>query len=133
MREPAHLLDVMPTVLGLAGARYPEADGRRMEGQDILPMIKGQPGRAERTLCWEHEGNRGIRHGKWKLVTLPDSPGGWELYDLSADRPEGNNLAASRPEVVKELSAEYDRWAERCGVVPWAQISAKRPAPAGAR
>src|SRR5687767_3880791 len=103
----------MPTVLGLAGARYPETDDRRLEGQDILPMIKGRPGRAERTFCWEHEGNRAIRRGNWKLVTLADSPGGWELYDLSTDRPESNNLAAARPEVVKELSAEYDRWADR--------------------
>jgi arylsulfatase A-like enzyme len=130
VREPAHLLDVMPTVLGLAGARHAEAEGRRLEGEDILPMIQGRPGRAERMFCWEHEGNRAIRKGNWKLVTLAGAPGGWELYDVAVDRNESTNLAAVRPEVVKELSAEYDRWAERCGVVPWAQVTAKRPAPA---
>lgn len=125
-REPAHLLDLMPTLIELAGAEYPPNDTRRLEGQSILPMIRGEPGAANRTFCWEHEGNRAIRKGRWKLVMLP-SAAAWELYDIDADRTESRDLAAGKPEVVRELSEEYDRWAQRCGVVPWNQIAAKRP------
>ncbi|HEY7115180.1 MAG TPA: arylsulfatase [Tepidisphaeraceae bacterium] len=128
VREPAHLIDIMPTLLALAGATYPVTAQRHMEGQDILPMIKGQPGQADRTFRWEHEGNRAIRKGKWKLVMLGSSKNGWELYDIDADRIESHNLAADHPDIVQDLGAEYDRWAQRCGVVPWPQITAKRPA-----
>jgi arylsulfatase len=87
-------------------------------------MIRGDPGERDRLFCWEHEGNRAIRKGKWKLVALAGRP--WELYDLDADRAEGHDLADAQPEVVRDLSADYDRWAARCGVVPWPQIAAKR-------
>ena len=126
VREPAHLLDLMPTLLELAGATYPATESRRLEGQSILPMIRGEAGNTDRTFCWEHEGNRAIRKGRWKLVTLADAPR-WELYDIDADRAEGHDLAGMHPDVVRELAAEYDRWASRCGVVPWPEISAKRP------
>jgi arylsulfatase len=128
VREPAHLLDLMPTFLALAAARYPTTDDRRLEGQDILPMIQGHPGNADRTFCWEHEGNRAIRKGKWKLVTLGSAFDAWELYDIEADRTESHNLAKDHPEIVKDLATEYDKWAQRCGVVPWSKIAPKRPA-----
>ena len=125
-REPAHLLDVMPTLLELARATYPATDARGMEGRSILPMIRGQTGSADRTFCWEHEGNRGIRRGDWKLVSVPNRE--WELYDLKTDRAESHDVAAENPEIVRELSAEYDRWAKRCDVADWSQIAVKRPA-----
>jgi arylsulfatase len=128
VRQPAHLLDLMPTLLNLAGAKYPATDDRHPEGQNILPMIQGYPGNPDRTFCWEHEGNRAIRKGKWKLVTLGSAFDNWELYDLDADRAESHNLAKDHPEIVKDLAADYDRWAQRCGVVPWPRIAPKRPA-----
>jgi arylsulfatase A-like enzyme len=127
VRETAHLLDIMPTLLELTAATYPATDTRRLEGQSILPMIRGQAGQADRIFCWEHEGNRAIRKGKWKLVTLGDSKAGWELYDIDADRSETHNLAEKHPDIVNELSAQYDAWARRCGVVPWSEIAPKRP------
>jgi arylsulfatase len=128
VREPAHLLDLMPTFLNLAGATYPSTDSRHPEGQNILPMIQGHPGNPDRTFCWEHEGNRAIRKGPWKLVMLGSSKDGWELYNIETDRTESHNLAAEKPDILADLSAEYDRWAHRCDVVPWPQITAKRPA-----
>jgi arylsulfatase len=132
-REPAHLLDVMPTLLELAGVKYPQTEMRQMEGQSIVGMIRGEGGAVERTLCWEHEGNRAIRKGKWKLVMLANAKGGWELYDMEADRSESRNLAGEQPDRVGELSAEYERWAQRCGVAPWEEIEVKRPPPQGQR
>jgi len=117
VREPAHILDLMPTFLALAGTTYPAAGQRQPEGQSILPMILGQTGIADRTFCWEHEGNRAVRKGQWKLVALANQE--WELYDIQADRKESRNLAADRPDIVRDLTAEYDRWAKRCDVMPW--------------
>lgn len=141
---PAHLIDLPPTFLHLAGSeptgdeKQPNVDASttdeqspRFEGRNITEMLRGQSAPADRTLCWEHEGNRAIRKGNWKLVELAATPG-WELYDLAADRAEQHNLAAERPEIVRELADEYDRWATRCDVVPWPEITAARP-PAGAQ
>jgi arylsulfatase len=126
VREPAHLLDMLPTFLELAGAKYPSTPQRQLEGKSILSMIQGGKGTADREFCWEHEGNRAIRKGKWKLVTLGSSKQGWELYDISVDRTESHNLAAEKPELVRELNDDYQRWATRCGVVPWEQIEQHR-------
>ena len=91
-------------------------------------MLKGESGANDRTLFWEHEGNRAVRKGKWKLVALASMPE-WELFDIEADRIESNDLAKKHPEIVRELSKEYDRWAKRAGVAPWSQIEPHRPKP----
>ncbi|HEX6963117.1 MAG TPA: sulfatase-like hydrolase/transferase, partial [Lacipirellula sp.] len=68
---PAHLMDLLPTFLELAGARPSQDDDQpKLEGRNIEGMIRGEDAPANRTLCWEHEGNRAIRRGDWKLVQL---------------------------------------------------------------
>jgi arylsulfatase len=124
---PAHLMDLLPTFLELAEAGDAGEKTSGLEGRSIAEMIRGQDAPADRTLCWEHEGNRAIRQGNWKLVMLASATD-WELYDLAADRVESSDLAATHPEVVEKLAAEYGRWAERCGVAPWPEIEATRPA-----
>ena len=52
----------------------------------------------------------------------------WELYDLDADRTESKDLAAEQPQRVAELRAHYDAWATRCGVLPWPNVAATKPA-----
>jgi arylsulfatase len=68
-------------------------------------------------LFWELEGNRAVRDGDWKLVSKHGEP--WELYDVSKDRVEANNLAEKHPDRVEELSAKYNAYAERALVEPW--------------
>lgn len=124
--EPSHLIDIMATCVDLAGAKYPtEFAGERihpMEGRSLKPLLispslspsfSGSP----RPIFWEHEGNRAIRVGQWKLVSK--HPTGWELYDISADRAEQHDLAAKQPDRVREMSAQWDAWAKRAGVLPW--------------
>lgn len=124
VREPGHLMDLLPTFLSLAGV--PRPDG--LEGQDISAMLRGGAGSPDRTFCWEHEGNRGIRKGKWKLVAFAEpAVAKWALYDLSTDRAETRDLAQSHPDVARQLAADYDAWAKRCNVAPWPEIAAMRP------
>ncbi len=126
--QPGHLIDLMATCIELAGADYPvEWAGRKiqpMEGVSLAPAFAGQPFNRKQPLFWEHEGNRAIRAGDWKLVSK--HPGGWELYDMAADRTEMNNLAAQQPARVREMSAQWDTWAQRVGVLPWPLTEAAR-------
>jgi arylsulfatase len=111
-----HVIDIMPTLLDAAGASYP-GDRIPLEGQSLLPMLRGGRPGPERTFFWEHEGNRAVRQGDWKLVAGFKRE--WELYNMASDRTELLNLASKHPARVRELSALYDRWANRCGVLPW--------------
>jgi arylsulfatase len=91
-----------------------------LEGVSLLPLITGEGALDERTLYWEHEGNRAVRQGPWKLVSR--HPGNWELYDMEADRTETNDVAARHPDRVREMATLYEKWAARCGVEPWEKV-----------
>jgi arylsulfatase A-like enzyme len=114
-REPGHLIDIMATCVALAKAVYP-ADATPLEGHSLVPAFAGQP-LGRNTLFWEHEQNRAVRSGKWKLVAFKGKP--WELYDMDVDRTERNDLAAEQPERVRELAAKWDEWAKRTNVLPY--------------
>ena len=88
-----------------------------LEGRSLVPAFANQPVLRD-GLYWEHEGNRAVRVGDWKLVAKGPA-GPWELYDLRADRTEMNDLAAQQPEKVKELAAKWEAWAQRAHVLPW--------------
>ncbi|MDA0837076.1 MAG: arylsulfatase [Planctomycetota bacterium] len=121
--QPGQLPDIMATFLEVAGAEYPaEYEGNELfplEGKSLTPIFDDEPNERE-VLYWEHEGNRAVRKGNWKLVNK--HPGDWELYDIAADRTELNDLAADHPDVVKALVPLYEEWAERCGVIPWTEL-----------
>jgi len=91
----------------------------------LLPVLEGNAQPRLAPLFWEHEGNRAVRLGQWKLVALHRHD--WDLYDVEADRTELKNLAAVYPERVKEMSGWYDGWAQRCHVVPPEQLPPARP------
>jgi arylsulfatase len=119
-RQPGHLIDIMATCVDVAGAEYPsEYKGNKitpMEGKSLVPAFDNKPIQRE-AIYWEHEGNRAVRQGKWKLVSK--HPGQWELYDIEADRTELTDLAQKYPQKVEQLEALYKSWAARCGVIPW--------------
>jgi arylsulfatase len=121
-REPAHLIDIMSTCLELSGAAYPpQFNGHAIiptEGVSLVGAFSGHELHRERPLCWEHEGNRAIHDGKYKLVAKgPD--GKWQLYDMENDRTEMHDLAETQPQRVAAMTAEWEAWAKRCHVVPW--------------
>ncbi|MGB2865371.1 MAG: sulfatase-like hydrolase/transferase [Sedimentisphaerales bacterium] len=119
-RQPGHLIDIMATCVDVADAEYPsEYKGNKitpMEGKSLAPAFDNQPIQRE-AIYWEHEGNRAVRQGKWKLVSK--HPGQWELYYIEADRTELTNLAQKYPQKIEQLKALYKSWAARCGVQPW--------------
>ena len=88
-----------------------------MEGVSLLPAFAGQPLERKNPIYWEHEGNRAIRRGKWKLVSKYTEP--WELYDIEADRTEQHNLIQDKPELAAELVADWEAWAKRADVDQW--------------
>jgi arylsulfatase len=114
--QPGHIIDVMATCVDVASAAYPAKGVTPMEGVSLRPAFANKP-LARDLLAWEHEKNRAVRVGDWKLVAKAGGP--WELYDLAADPVELNDLAAKQPEKVKELSAKWDAWATRCQVIPY--------------
>jgi len=128
--QPGHLIDIMATCVDVAGADYPkEYKGKEiipLEGRSLVPAFTDQSIERE-ALFWEHEGNRAIRVGKWKLVARAwtDSKFGrddlnkWELYDLEDDRTETKNLVNKYPDRVKEMAALWESEAKRLGVLPW--------------
>jgi arylsulfatase len=118
--QPGHLIDLMATCLDVAGVEYPKLfKGRAVlppEGKSLVPAFDDKP--IERAaLFWEHEGNRAVRVGKWKLVAK-GRKGPWELYDLDADRTETADLAGQATERVAEMAAIWEQWARRANVVP---------------
>ncbi len=124
-RQPGHLIDLMATCVDLSGAKYPtEFKGNKiqpMEGVSLRPGFFGDSLNRPKPLFWEHEGNRALRDGKWKLVSK--FPGGWELYDMEADRTELHDLAGQQPERVKQMSAQWDEWSKRVGTRPWEEVN----------
>jgi len=119
--QPAHLIDVMPTLVEVSGAIYPaEYRGHRilpLEGVSLVPAFLGRPLHRVKPIFWEHEGNRGVRIGPWKLVMRHTQD--WELYHLEADRTEQNNLIEKHPELADLLKKLWDDWAASSFVDEW--------------
>ena len=130
--QPGHLVDLMATCVDLAGAVYPTENGgekiQPMEGVSLRPAFAGNPIERSQPICWEHESNRAIREGQWKLVAKENQS--WELYDMAADRTETKNLADQFPGRVKEMAARWEAWAARASVLP---LGSWRSQPAGSK
>ena len=120
-KQPGHVVDLMATVCDVTGAKYPtEYKGHKIqptEGISIVPAFSGKPLDRKNPIYFAHEGNRGIREGKWKLVMKYKGP--WELYDIEADRTEQHDLSNEKPDLAKKLADEWDAWAARADVDPW--------------
>lgn len=125
VRDPAHLMDIVPTVLAATNAKYPaKRNGHQIqpwEGVSLLPAMAGKP-LEERALAFEHQEARGLRRGAWKITwgKRQTTESTWELFNLDDDRSEQHNLAAQHPELLKELTDQWNAWARRVGAQPFA-------------
>ena len=134
--QPGHIIDIMATCIAITGVNYPvRFNGNEIQpyaGVSLLPAFTNKEIKRD-LLFWEHEGNRALRVGNWKLVsrvqknkvfTSADETA-WELYDLGKDPTETNNLALQYPEMVKSLATRWEQEAIRLKAKPWPWQSSK--------
>ena len=124
-----HVIDIAPTLLDLAGLDVAADPGAPpFAGLSLAATFARDDAPLHEAVWFYHQGNRALRKGHWKILHTVETrddgwaqvaarenarPGDWELYDLSADRAEQNNLAAERPEIVRELAGQWDQWRDR--------------------
>jgi arylsulfatase len=124
--QPGHVIDIMATCIDVAGAKYPRKFNDQkitpLAGVSLLPILHGKL-RTRPAIFWEHEGNRAVRDGEWKLVSKHTNQ--WELFNMTDDRTEMHNLAAAQPDKVKKMVAMYDDWAKKSDVQPWELVQQK--------
>lgn len=117
--QVGHVIDMMATCCECAGVSYPQTFGGRelvpMEGRSLIDVLDGKTRASHDAIYWEHEGNKAIRQGAWKLVAAKDK--NWELYNLEADRTELHDLVTENESKVESLSTLWNQWAAKCGVV----------------
>ncbi|MEM0967996.1 MAG: sulfatase-like hydrolase/transferase [Verrucomicrobiota bacterium] len=122
-REPAQLIDVLPTLADVAGASYPD-DAPALDGISLRSAFGAAELGREEPIFIEHETNGSVRDGNWKLVgrtvsTLSGTKNArWELYDMASDPTETLNLAMAEPEKVAALAEKWEAWAQRVKVYP---------------
>lgn len=113
-RTPAHVIDLVPTLLELAGAEQPDAwNGVPIPpapGKSLVAAFAKDVTIERESLWWLHEGHKAIRVGDWKLVAAKGDP--WALYDLRTDRAEANDLSADHREEVDRLAGLWQRQLE---------------------
>ncbi len=114
-RRPGHFIDFMATLVDIAGADYPSELGDTkitpLQGESLVPIFRGEKLPQRKPIFWQWDKGRAVRQGKWKLVSYN---GPWELYDLSTDRTETDNLAAAHPEIVTKLADLWQQWYADC-------------------
>lgn len=115
-QTPGHVIDLVPTVLEAAGGSVPkEWDGVAVPtppGRSLVPAFAEDVVIPRDHLWWLHEGNRAIRVGSWKLVAAKGEA--WQLYDLSVDRAETNDVSAAHPERVVAMERLWQAQLEAC-------------------
>lgn len=132
--QPGHLIDIMATVLEITGADYPEQyNGNEIHplpGKSLTGVFTANEAIERDAIYFEHEGNRGLRQGKWKLVSKAYPQAGkfrktheipmdqWALFDMEEDRTELNDLAHEFPQKVKELAEKWQQWAIETNTIP---------------
>ena len=113
--EPCHLIDFVPTFMELAGseAKYPsELPG--LDGISIIPTFSGKKLQRDKPLFFQYGSWQVIREHQWKLVQHKKDP--WQLYDVSRDRTETQNLVAQFPERVNQMKKAWEDWALEVGI-----------------
>ena len=129
VHEPTHVVDIMPTCVNVSGADYPEHlnehEIHSMEGESLLPALRGENWVRQEPIFWEHEGNCAIRDGAWKMVKK--HPGTWELYNMEQDRTEQEDLIGKDKKRADDMKKLYNTWAERCNILPIEELAKIAP------
>ncbi len=125
----AHI-DFFPTIAAITGAKVPSAVAQsQIEGRSLVPVLQNPAAKLPDRYQFTHRGRwpklsdpneakfkvAAVRNTRWAMVS---ENGGrtpnWQLFDLSVDYAQKNNVIAQHPEVAKELSAAFDQWWSEC-------------------
>jgi arylsulfatase len=123
----AHVMDIAPTLLDIAGATYPDPDedgipvpqrGRSMVS--LLAARKDSIRSDDDFLAWEFFDWRAVRMSNWKAtwIAAPFGAGDWQLFDMAKDPGESNDVSDQFPNVTQDLADKWDSYADDVGVVP---------------
>ena len=108
-------IDIYPTLVEYLSDSLPGYYAA-LEGKSLVDPIINKIPHDKKERCWEHLGNMGIREGNWKLVKFRKQK--WELYEMTSDRTELNNLIKSDPERANNMQVAYEAWEKRNKVLP---------------
>lgn len=130
IRQYGFLPDIMATCIDLAETRYPKKyQGNSihpLQGKSFTSLLKGQDKPIHKEpVFWEHEGNRAVRLGDYKLVMAWDDnkPENWELYNVRKDRTEMRDLSKQMPDKVEKMKKMWHKWAKNSMVeADWAKV-----------
>jgi arylsulfatase len=117
-------IDFFPTIAELAGAKLSREVQAQVEGRSLVPLLRNPNAPWPDRTLFTHVGrwesgqaaqskyrNCSVRNSRWHLVCVSKSGDKqWQLFEIKADPGEKNDVAASHPDVVKELDAAYDTW-----------------------
>jgi arylsulfatase A len=111
-------LDLFPTIAALA--QTPVPDEHKLDGKNLLPLLKDDQSLGERTLFWRHAGQKAVRQGDWKLVVANERPrartaAAPALFNLADDIAEEHDLADQEPDRRKRLQSLLDAWEQEIG------------------
>ncbi len=123
----AHVNDIVPTLLELAGVKHPgtryrEQSVHALAGRSLLPVLTGQADRVhpvDSTIGYELAGNSALFKGDLKLVRnqAPVGDGAWHLYDIRTDPGETRDLRDQQPQVFAQMQTDYAHYARSHGVL----------------
>ncbi|MHA7831768.1 MAG: arylsulfatase [Flagellimonas sp.] len=107
--EPLHVIDILPTVLGLAGNENNETGySSDIAGTSFIPLLRGKKFKRKSPLYFQFMDNRAIRTNTWSLIEVDGS--GWELYNVKKDPLETNDLSDIFPNKVKKFNKDWFHW-----------------------
>lgn len=109
VHSPAHLVDVLPTLVEIAGtkspATFPGREPTLLAGVSLSPILAGNEMPSRPPIHFLYGSDRGLRDGDWKLVSFQSQP--WELYNIAEDRTELRNLAAKHPDITTRMVTQW--------------------------
>jgi arylsulfatase A-like enzyme len=118
VNAPLHMVNVMPTMLALAGGKG--SPGHPFDGMDMWKTLADGAASPNEYILINVEPIRGaIRKGNWKLFRFATLPGRTELFDLSKDPGEQNNVAGQHPDIVRDLEARLVAYAKEQKPSEW--------------
>jgi arylsulfatase A-like enzyme len=122
VHEPGHLVDIMATLVAASNTNYPEKYRNNqitpMQGVNLLPLWQGKSVKRNEPIFWEHEGNKALRDGKWKLVKEIREKE-FQLFDMENDRTEMNDLSKKEPKIFNDMMSKYETKYQTIGAKPF--------------